>query len=189
MSTILVSGSAILGVDPVDEGAVWRLSDLVVPKGGQQAVSGVTLPNGWAPGKYTWSGTDFEAVQIDPDVLLALKVAKNDEINAARWKANTGAFTHAGKAIACDPLSRSDIDGINGYVALNNALPPGWPGGWIAADNTILVIADVTAWKAFYASMVAAGNANFAYSQTLKASLASATTAAQVAAIKWGNGP
>lgn len=189
MSTILVSGNAILGVNPLDDGTVWRLADLVVPKAGQQVVSGVTLPTDWAPGKYTWSGTDFEAVPMDAALLLALQTAKNTEINEARWKANTSTFEHAGKLIACDQLSRSDIDGVNGYVALYGALPPGWPGGWKAADNTILVIADVAAWKAFYSSMVAAGNANFAYSQTLKASLASATTEAQVAAIKWGNGP
>lgn len=189
MSTILIDGAAVLGIDPADEGAVWRLGDLVVPKRGQQLVEGVTLPADWAPGRYTWNGAAFVAVPIDPAHLLALKIAKNDEINAARWAANTGTFGHAGKVIACDQLSRSDIDGVNGYVALYGALPPGWPGGWKAADNTILVIADVAAWKAFYSSMVAAGNANFAYSQTLKASLASATTEAQVAAIKWGNGP
>lgn len=188
MSTILVSGSAILGINPVDDGSVWRLHDLVVPKGGQQVVT-VTLPDDWAPGKYTWSGTDFEAVPIDPSVLTALKQAKNNEINEARWKANTSTFEHAGKLIACDQLSRSDIDGVNGYVALYDALPPGWPGGWKAADNSILVIADVAAWKAFYSSMVAAGNANFAHSQTLKSTLASATTAAQVAAVQWGDGP
>lgn len=117
--------------------------------------------------------------------LLATKMAKNDEINAARLKANRSTFTHSGKVFACDELSRSDIDGINGYVALYNAFPAGWPGGWKAVDNTYLPITDIAAWKAFYASMVAHGNLNFAHAQTLKAALLSATTAEQIAAIVW----
>lgn len=117
--------------------------------------------------------------------LGALKAAKNEEINAARLAANFSTFTHAGKAIACDQLSRSDIDGTNGFVALYGALPPGWPGGWKAVDNTYVAIATVADWKAFYASMFAAGNANFARAQALKGLLAAADTAEAVAAIRW----
>lgn len=121
-----------------------------------------------------------------PAVPLAdLKAAKNAEINAARLAANFSTFQHAGKAIACDQLSRSDIDGTNGFVALYGALPPGWPGGWKAVDNTYVPIASVADWKAFYASMFAAGNAHFAKAQALKAQLEAATTAEQVAAIVW----
>lgn len=64
MSSILIDGTAIIGIDPIDAGDVWRLSDLVVPKRGQQLVSPVTIPNDWAPGKYTWGGSDFEAVIV-----------------------------------------------------------------------------------------------------------------------------
>ena len=85
-------------------------------------------------------------------------------------------------------LSRSDIDGTNGFVAINGALPPGWPGGWKAIDNTYTPIPDIEAWKAFYASMFAAGNANFAHAQVLKAQLAAASTPAEVEAIQWGMG-
>lgn len=120
-----------------------------------------------------------------PPTLAQLKATKNDEINAARLAANFSHFEHAGKQIACDQLSRSDIDGTNGFVALYGALPPGWPGGWKAIDNTYVAIADVAAWKAFYASMFAAGNANFARAQALKDALAAATTAEEVAAIGW----
>lgn len=127
-----------------------------------------------------------EQYLVAPPPLDALKAAKNAEINAARLVSNQGTFAHAGKLIACDPLGRSDIDGINGFVALTGSLPPGWPGGWKAADNSLLPIADVPAWTAFYGSMVAAGNAHFAHSQALKAQLAAATTAAEVAAISWG---
>ncbi len=129
---------------------------------------------------------DFEAARAVP--LETLKASKNEEINAARLAANFSRFAHAGKFFACDQLSRSDIDGTNGYVAINGALPPGWPGGWKAIDNTYTVIADVDAWKAFYASMFAAGNANFAHAQVLKAQLAAASTPEDVAAIQWGMG-
>ncbi|MDP3228530.1 MAG: DUF4376 domain-containing protein [Acidovorax sp.] len=128
---------------------------------------------------------DEELAALLEPALATLKAEKNNEINAARMTANFTSFTHGGKLIACDALSRSDIDGTNGYVALNGALPAGWPGGWKAIDNTYLVIADVAAWKAFYASMFATGNANFAHAQQLKATLAAATTAEQVAAIVW----
>ena len=52
-------------------------------------------------------------------------------------------------------------------------------------DNTYLPINDVAAWKDFYTSMFAAGAANFAKAQTLKASLDAATTLAQVRGIVW----
>lgn len=132
--------------------------------------------------------TPQESVEIDlrnvPDV-SALKSAKNAEINAARLAANFSTFTHSGKTFACDQLSRSDIDCTNGFVSLYGSMPPGWPGGWKAVDNTYTPITTVNDWKAFYASLFAAGNANFAHAQALKAALSNATTAEQVAAIQW----
>lgn len=123
--------------------------------------------------------------QTVAEELAAAKAAKHIEINDARLAANTSTFAHAGKVFACDQLSRSDIDGTNGFVTLYGTLPPGWPGGWKAVDNTYLPINDVAAWKGFYTSMFAAGAANFAKTQTLKASLDAATTLAQVRGIVW----
>lgn len=117
--------------------------------------------------------------------LAELKAAKNAEINAARLAANRSTFAHVGKEFACDELSRSDIDGANGMIANLGAMPPGWPGGWKAIDNSYHPIADIAAWKAFYASMFAAGSGNFAHAQTLKTALAAATTPEQVAAVVW----
>jgi len=114
-----------------------------------------------------------------------LKAEKRAEINANRLAANFSTFMHAGKVIACDQLSRSDIDGTNGFVTLYGAMPPGWPGGWKAVDNTYTPIATVADWKAFYASMFAAGAANFAKAQQLKAALDVAATADEIAAIAW----
>ncbi|MDP3225827.1 MAG: DUF4376 domain-containing protein [Rubrivivax sp.] len=117
--------------------------------------------------------------------LASLKAAKNAEINAARLAANFTTFPHADKVFSCDALSRSDIDGTNGVITLMGGFPPNWPGGWKAVDNTYVQITTREQWEAFYLSMCATGAANFAHSQTLKATLAAATTAEQVAAITW----
>jgi hypothetical protein len=145
------------------------------------------LLDGQSNGKRIVADIDGRPVLADPPAptLDELKAAKNAEINQARATANTSTFTHDGKAFGCDALSRSDIDGVNGYVALYGALPPAFPGAWKAADNSYYPIADVAAWKAFYASMVAIGTANFVHAQELKAQLAAATTPAAVAAIVW----
>lgn len=173
------------------------------------SVSDATLKeNGWLPVIYSQHEHDPQAQRIEElpqsewaiesaRVVVAYRVteipleearsAKNEEINATRLAVNFTSFTHAGKEIACDQLSRSDIDGTNGYVALNGVLPVGWPGGWKAVDNSYVAISTVDDWKAFYASMFAQGNANFAKAQQLKAQLEEATTTAQIAAIQWGD--
>lgn len=137
-----------------------------------------------------WTGVDWVVLPAYPQPpapdLDALKAAKNSEINEARLTANFTSFEHQGKQIACDTLSRNDIDATNGYVTLNGNLPPSWLGGWKTVDNTYIAIPDVPAWKALYASMFAAGNANFAHAQALKALLAAADTPEAVAAIRWG---
>lgn len=145
------------------------------------------LIEGQSQGKRIVADAGGKPVLSDPPplTLAELKAAKNDEINAERAKANSTTFEHGGKVFACDALSRSDIDGVNGYVGITGALPPEFPGAWKAADNSFYAIADVSAWTAFYASMVAAGTANFIHAQALKAQLSAATTPEQVAAIVW----
>lgn len=147
-----------------------------------------TVPAGMQA-RWNGIGFDLEPVPTPPippaPSLDDLKAAKNAEINAARSAANISTFTHAGKAFACDALSRSDIDGVTGYVALYAAMPPNFSGTWKAVDNSYYPIADVAAWKEFYASMVATGAANFQHAQQLKAQLAEAATAEEVAAIAW----
>lgn len=117
--------------------------------------------------------------------LAAAKIAKNLQINAWRMAANQTSFTHDGKTIACDGLSRSDIDAVAGSISLTDSFPPGFPGAWKAIDNSYLQLPDVAAFKAMYASMTQQGTANFAHSQALKAALAQATTVEQVNAITW----
>lgn len=117
--------------------------------------------------------------------LLSAKTQKNAEINEARLKANFSTFKHLDKTFACDQLSRSDIDGTNGFVSLYGSLPPGWPGGWKAVDNSYIPITSVNDWKAFYSSMFTQGNANFLHAQSLKTRLEQATTVQEVQAITW----
>lgn len=127
-----------------------------------------------------------EAEYVPTVVMLEeLKAAKNAEINQSRATANTGTFIHFGRTFSCDQLSRGDIDGVNGEVALTGALPADFPGAWKAVDNSYFMIPDVATWTQFYQSMVAAGTANFLHAQQLKTQLAAATTAEEVAAIVW----
>jgi hypothetical protein len=117
--------------------------------------------------------------------LAHAKEAKNTYINASRLKANQSFFSFAGKQIAADPLSRSDIDAINGEVSNTGSLPAGWPGAWKCMDNTLIAISNVGQWKEMYSAMVNTGTANFGKSQALKAQLAAASTIQQVDLITW----
>lgn len=134
-------------------------------------------------GRVTWSWASKQ--WSDQRTLEQTKAAKNAEINAARAAANQTYFTYAGKQIAVDALSRSDIDAANGIISLTGALPGGWPGAWKTVDNSYVLLSDVAAWTSFFTAMVAQGTANFQHSQTLKAALASAATVAEVDAITW----
>lgn len=117
--------------------------------------------------------------------LQKLKADKRQEINESRLQANFSTFLHNGKVIACDQLSRSDIDGVNGYVGINGTLPPDFPGAWKAKDDSYLPIASVDAWKSFYLSMYNTGLGHFMKSQQLKAQVDACTTVEEVEAIKW----
>lgn len=114
------------------------------------------------------------------------KAHKYVEINNSRMEANLSTFPYQDKLIACDDLSRSDIDGTNGYVALMGAFPPDWVGVWKAADNSYVPVATLDDWKAFYSAMVAQGQLNFAHAQALKQKVSDAATIADVLAINWG---
>ena len=114
-----------------------------------------------------------------------LKAYKNEEINAWRAAANASTFPHGGKLIACDTLSRSDIDGVASNILLFGVFPDGFPGGWKATDNTMIPMPDVDALRAMYASMTAQGAENFNHAQELKVQLAAASTPEEIAAIEW----
>jgi hypothetical protein len=119
-----------------------------------------------------------------PDI-EALRASRNAAINSWRAAANLSTFPHAGKQIACDELSRSDIDGVANHIALFGQFPAGFPGGWKATDNTMIPLSNVDAFRSMYASMTAQGTENFNHSQELKAQLAAASTPDEIAAIQW----
>lgn len=121
----------------------------------------------------------------DGRLLADVKVSQKMVINLSRAKANQTSFTYETKQIAVDALSRSDIEGTNGYVLANHSFPSGWPGGWKCMDNTYVAIADVATWNLFYAAMVNQGTANFTKAQTLKAAIDAAITITEVEAIVW----
>lgn len=122
--------------------------------------------------------------QVD---VATVRAEKNAQINAWRAAANLATFPHAGKQIACDELSRSDIDGVANNIALFGEFPAGFPGAWKATDNTMIPLPDVDAFRAMYASMTAQGAANFNRAQELKAQLAAASTPEAIAAITWSD--
>lgn len=129
-----------------------------------------------------------DAVELTPHPAIdldALRSAKREHINAWRAAANLSTFPHAGKEIACDALSRSDIDGVANNIALRGTFPDGFPGGWKATDNTMIPLPDVDAFKAMYDSMTARGTENFNHAQELKVLLAAASTPEEIAAIEW----
>ena len=184
---ILILGTSILAVDPKDTGDQWETADQIIPKHVAEgaAIVDVTLPEDYMPGRYNYVNGAFVVVPLAANVLADLKAKKNEDINQWRAEANSSTFIHLGKIIACDALSRSDIDGVAGSISLTGAFPVGFPGAWKAVDNTYLVLATVQAFKDMYASMTAQGTMNFGHSQTLKAALAAATTKAEIDAVVW----
>jgi len=128
--------------------------------------------------------TPEEGAVRAPNIAL-LRAEKNADIDAWRAVANASTFPHAGKQIACDALSRSDLDGVAHHIALFDGFPEGFPGGWKATDKTMLPLVDIDAFRSMYASMTAQGAENFNHSQELKALLAAANTPEEIAAIQW----
>lgn len=117
--------------------------------------------------------------------LETIKARKNAEINRARLAANRTSFPFQGKLISFDELSQLDISTTNGGIALRNAMPPNWAGGWKAVDNTYVTIPDVATWIQFYGAIEAQGSANFEHAQALKVTLEAATTVEEIDAVAW----
>lgn len=154
----------------------------------QDGVQQYTLPQILAkatrpPFPAMWSNQEMR--WIDQRTLVDVQAAKNDQINSWRLTANRSSFSFSGKEVACDELSRSDIDGVTSSVTLTGSLPVGFPGAWKAIDNTYVPIPDVATWTALVGAMVAQGTANFVRAQALKAMVAAATTREEVEAITW----
>jgi len=137
-----------------------------------------------------WEVVNIYTTQSEEDAVLAealatRKAAKNTQINLWRAEANQSTFPYQGKLIACDQLSRSDIDGVANSISLNGSFPTGFPNAWRCTDNSYIPLKTVAAFKAMYSAMTAQGSDNFAKAQALKTALAAATAQSEVDAIAW----
>lgn len=68
MTKILVLGTGVLAVDPIDTGDSWETPAQVIPKAvaaGAQVVD-AELPADFSPARYTWNGTDVVPVPTAP---------------------------------------------------------------------------------------------------------------------------
>lgn len=122
---------------------------------------------------------------VDPESLDARKARVRESVNTWRLRANRTTFDFLGQEISCDELSRSDIEGVSGWVSLTGTLPPDFPGAWKTLANSYVSIPDVPTWIQFFGAMVAQGTVNFARSQALKELLSLANTPEEVDAIHW----
>lgn len=120
-----------------------------------------------------------------PLTLTQAKEAKNTLINQWRSMANETSFTFLGKHIASDILSKWDILTANSKILNRGALPGDWFGGWKTIDNSLVLIPTVAVWKDFIDAMYDQGTTNFTHAQTLKSTLAAATSIEQVNSIVW----
>lgn len=89
------------------------------------------------------------------------KITKLKEINAAYVLANQTSFTYNGKAYSATDNAKFSLMAINGYVAVNGALPANYPNVWVALDGSVLSVMTVDDFKPIYAAMVAQGSDNF----------------------------
>lgn len=121
----------------------------------------------------------------DQRTINSMKIEKNTEINYEWDKSNQSGFEYLNKVFSTDPSSRSDIDGINGYIAIYGVFPDNWIGIWKAKDNTFITMSTVEEWKSFYSAMVSKGTANYLKAQTLKTTLKDAETYQDIEDIHW----
>lgn len=133
---------------------------------------------------WAWQVSDIPAEIIAAN-LASAKTVKNLAINQWRLEANKTTFPYLGKTIACDSLSRSDIDGVAGCVSLTGVFPAGFPGAWKTVSNKYITLSTVQDFKDMYSAMTAEGTVNFNKSQVLKQALEAATTIEDVQAITW----
>ncbi len=126
-----------------------------------------------------WDGEQWIEMLADVE---ELKARKNAAITARRVQEDQR-FQFGGKWFQADQAAWKQISGVHGWVAAQNAMPPGWIGQWKSEDNTLLPIPDPATWWQFYGAVLARGSSNFMRGEALKAQLAAATTAEEVAAV------
>lgn len=134
-----------------------------------------------------WTIEPLSASEIaaQNNALYEARLSRNYMINMWRAEANQTSFPYVGKQVACDQLSRSDLDGVASHVLLFGQFPEGFPNAWKAVDNTYIPLPSIDAFKDMYAAMTRQGTINFARSQQLKALVAAAADVSEVNAVTW----
>lgn len=132
----------------------------------------------------TWSIVPYSPAEIEVEI-ENLKKAVNKSINDKRLEVNYKSFPYRGFDIACDQLSRSDIEGTNGLIQILKKLPDNWIGYWKATDNRLAPVKTYADWNELYLSMFNQGMVHFSHANYLKAMLADAKTYDEVKAINW----
>lgn len=139
-----------------------------------------------ADGNYyqTWTTELISFDELDR-MLSDERAAVNERINLGRERANFHFFPFRGKRIACDRLSRSDIDGTSMYISQFGQFPPDWIGFWKAMDNTYVSLTTVEDWKEFIKAIFDQGQINFKHAQKLKTIMATTRDLAEMRALSW----
>ncbi|WP_157201393.1 hypothetical protein [Massilia sp. Root418] len=78
MTKILVLGTGVLAVDPVDTGDSWETPGQVIPKAvaaGAQLVD-ADLPGDFSPARYMWNGTDVVPMPTAPQEAPPRRITK-----------------------------------------------------------------------------------------------------------------
>ena len=128
----------------------------------------------WADDRPQW----FETAD-----LLAIKARKRAEITQDRLAADADHFVYQGKAVRS--AEKDILDLLIADARWNKGKPANWPGGWLAIDNSYVIISTKEQWDAFFVAMYDAGIDNFMWSQQLKARVLAAQTPDDLATIQW----
>lgn len=122
---------------------------------------------------------------VETAPLAELKARKAAEITAQRLAADADHFTYNGLSIRTADKDMLDMLIAHARIIMGDGMPPNWPGGWKAIENSYVPISSIEEWRPFFIAMYDTGIANFNRSQQLKARINSATTPEEVAAISW----
>lgn len=135
--------------------------------------------------KFLWS--EQSPQWIETASIEELKSRKRLEITNARIAQDADHFVYMGKEIRTADKDMFDLLVADARIAkcIDTEMPPNWPGGWKAIDNSYLPISTKAAWNAFFIAAYDRGILNFLHSQELKRQLDDAVTAEEISAIKW----
>jgi len=140
-------------------------------------------PQGMPPSAHhVWDWTTL--AWVDPRTLEDLKAAQWALIKRARDAAEQAGFVWDGSSFDCDPTSQSRIQGgaLMATTALLNSAP--FAIEWTLADNTTRTL-DAAQMIAVGLAMGQHIDSTHQIGRALRAQLAAATTAEEVAAVEW----